>query len=80
LCVIDVFDRTAYTEENCKFGNSVQKFIKLYTIPLMYFFYWPEDDPLMSKHVAKMKGITLAGCGYGTLFLLLYLRSSTVDV
>jgi len=33
----------------------------------------------MSKHVAKMKVITYAGCGDGSLFLL-YLGSSTVDV
>ena len=35
--MIDLFDRTAYAEAHCKIESSVQNFIKLYTVPLMYF-------------------------------------------
>jgi len=40
---------------NCKTDASVQNAIQLYTSPFTYWNYRPEDDLLMSKHVAKLK-------------------------
>jgi len=34
---------------------SVRNLVKLYTTPFMHLHYWPEDGPLMSKHVATLK-------------------------
>jgi len=43
-------ERYSYTDST---EISSQNLIQLYTIPFTNLYYWFEDDPLMSKCVAK---------------------------